>query len=80
MTVLLTWAAVFRDILCDKHSLIDILITKLTKLKNRPKVYRHYSGNLSSSSNSSYLTALMGYKKMANKPFIVTQLFLVLSL
>lgn len=35
VTVLLTWAAVFRDILCDtEHSLIDILITKLTKLKN----------------------------------------------
>lgn len=33
VTVLLTWAAIFHDILCDKHSLMDILTTKLTKVK-----------------------------------------------
>ena len=80
MTVLLTWAAIFHDIVCDKHSLIDILITKLTKLKTPKFILGITRVTCLQAVIAVTWQHLWVTKKWHYKPFIVTQLFLVLSL
>ena len=65
---------------CDKHSLIDILITKLTKLKTPKFILGITRVTCLQAVIAVTWQHLWVTKKWHYKPFIVTQLFLVLSL